>query len=84
MKADNMKLPGVKNVGVTARFPPNLMEIADPVPELWRRIDQKQLVKVVQVSLKHQKELIGVEINRLKIQQEVIGEMEDLVGGFKF
>jgi len=83
MGADDMKLAGLQNVRVISGLIPKLMEIADPVQGYWHRIEVEQLAQVVKVSLKYQSKMIAVEMDRLKVQQEAIGEMEKLVGGFR-
>ncbi len=76
---DSMKLAGLQNVRILSRMIPNLMEVADPVPELYQKLDLKQLTKLMKVGLKYQNRMINIEMERLKTQQESIGEMERII-----
>jgi RecB family endonuclease NucS len=42
-----------------------------------------QLIQVVEVGLKYQNQMIAVEMDRLRAQQEAIAELERVVGGFR-
>ena len=82
MGTEDMKLAGLQNV-TFAHVPfQKLMEIADPAPELYHRLDLAQLTKVMRLGLAYQNKLITVEMNRLKVQQDAIAEFEKLLEGF--
>lgn len=83
MSEDAMKLPGMKNVSVVSRLIPRLMEIADPVPELYHKLDLGQLLQVTAVGLKFQQKMIALDMERLKVEKETLGEMEKLMEGFR-
>jgi hypothetical protein len=82
MSADEMNLPRMENVRVVSAFHPRLMEIADPVPELYRKLDLKQLIQVLAVGLKFQEKMIEVDMGRLKAEKEALGELQKLIQGF--
>jgi len=82
MSADDMKLPRMENVSVVSPFHPRLMEIADPVPEIYRKLDLKQLIQVAAVGLRFQEKMIAVDMERLQAEKEALGEMQKLIQGF--
>jgi hypothetical protein len=83
MGSDEIKLAGLQNVRVFSRsIIPHIMEIADPGPELYQKLDIKQLTRLMAIGLKYQNKLIAVEMDQLKLQQEAIAEMEKTIEGF--
>jgi hypothetical protein len=81
MSVDDMNLPRMGNVRVISAFH-RLMEIADPPSELYRKLDLKQLTQVLAVGLKFQEKMIDVDMERLKVEKEAIGELQKLTQGF--
>lgn len=84
MPEPNVKLPGMERVNVVGGRYTTLMEVADPIP-FWyvERLQIEDLSKLISVGLKYQGKLIDVEMERLKIQSEAIGEMQKVIQGFK-
>ncbi|MEW6363157.1 MAG: hypothetical protein AB1714_00810 [Acidobacteriota bacterium] len=81
MGADDLTLPRMENVRVVSPFHTRLMEIADPVPELYRKLDVKQLIQVAAVGLRFQEKMIAVDMERLKLEREALVEMQKLIEG---
>ncbi len=82
MGIEDIKLPGLQYVRFSHSPIAKLMEIADPIPDLYQRLDLAQLSRVTRLGLQYQNKLIGLEMNRLKLEQEAITEMEKLVESF--
>ena len=82
MGIEDIKLAGLQNVRFSHIPLAKLMEIADPIPDLYQRLDIAQLAKVMKLGLQYQNKLIGIEMSRLKLEQEAIAELDKLVGTF--
>ena len=82
--SDNvMKLPDMQNVRVISQLHPSIMEFADPVPELYQKLDLDQLIQVMTAHIRFQNKMLALEMERLKVQQGALGEIEKLVTGFR-
>jgi hypothetical protein len=80
MNGDNIQLPRMRHVSVFSGAFQKILDIVDPMQEIYHRIKLEQLIEVMKVDLKYQNKMITVEMERLKVQQEAIGEMEKLMG----
>ena len=84
MKEGKMLLPERERVNFVAGLRPKLMEIADPVQDwLFEKLTREEIFQVLEVGFKYQKRLIDLEIEGLKAQAEVLGEMQKVITGFK-
>jgi hypothetical protein len=85
MSADDMNLPRMGNVRVVSgvsRVPSPFMDIFDPVQACIGKLDLKQLTQVLAVALKSQEKMVEIDMERLKIERETIGEFQKLIQGF--
>jgi hypothetical protein len=83
MNEEQIKLPGLDRVKIVGGLRPIIMETADPIQDLYGRLKNEELVKVIELGIKYQSKLVDIEMGRLKAQSEVLGEMQKLFSGFK-
>jgi hypothetical protein len=83
MSAEKMNLPGLENVNYFGGYIAKLMEVADPIPDLYRQLSKAELIKLVAVGIKYQGKLIAAEIQRLNIQAAALEEIQKTIGTFK-
>jgi hypothetical protein len=60
------------------------LSLFDPVQDwLFEKLTREEIFQVLEVGFKYQKRLIDLEIEGLKAQAEVLGEMQKVITGFK-
>lgn len=83
MSAEKINLPGLENVNYIGGYISKLMEIADPVPDLYRLLTKAELVKLVSIGIKYQGKLIAAEVQRLNVQAAALEEIQKAIGSFR-
>jgi len=83
MSKEKMSLPKLDNVNIVGGLRPSLMEIADPVPELYQRLSRAELARLVRVGIKYQNKIADLEIKRLEMHKQALVEMQKTIAGIR-
>jgi hypothetical protein len=59
------------------------MEVADPIPDLYRQLSKAELIRLIDVGIKYQNKLIAAEIQRLNIHASALEEFQKTIDAFK-
>ncbi len=78
------ELAKIDRVEFSDRFRiPRLFEIWDPAPELFIKLTKDELKRVTRLEIQDSQKMIELTMAELKITQEFLGNIVEMVDGFK-